>query len=305
MYNLVTLSDINYLLKGLVMYDSIKKNTSSEFILYYLCLDDETYEEVKNHNDKQLIPLHINQFYEDVDFIKLAKNNKSSVNDFSNFHFALGSYISNYLLNVRKFEHIMYVDSDLYFYEDIKDIFHCVKDHSVGLMLHRHNVYGCHVGCYNVGIIYFKNDETGCNCLEWWKDVVIDNENPYFKTHGHCGDQKYVELFEKLFDKNRIKIIDDDIGHGAPWNFFLYNYLDNNRIFWKGKTQKMYFIHFSHFKENFDEDTYSIDRVGEWNGLTYLLDKFNKPIFLKKEIEKYYNDYFDALKIKNNNDKKN
>jgi len=54
----------------------------------------------------------------------------------------------------------------------------------------------------------------------------MDPNNRWHKTHGLCGDQKYLELFFDLFESKNIKILDENIGHGAPWNFTLYGYID-------------------------------------------------------------------------------
>ena len=49
-YNCCTLSDYNYLLKGLVLYDSLEKHNKEDFRLYYLCLDQKTYDKLKELN---------------------------------------------------------------------------------------------------------------------------------------------------------------------------------------------------------------------------------------------------------------
>lgn len=41
-----TLSDKNYLKKGVALINSLTRVSSEEFILYYLCLDSDTYSRV-------------------------------------------------------------------------------------------------------------------------------------------------------------------------------------------------------------------------------------------------------------------
>lgn len=285
---LVTLSDINYIDKGLVLYDSIQDNTKEDFVLYYLCLDDESFDIINKINNENIIAYKINKINKEEDFMTLAKNNSSNPNDYSDYHFALASYITYHLMNKFNLPEIIYVDSDIVFYNDIKILFDVVKNKSIGLILHRHNKFGCHVGCYNVGIIYFRNDEVGITCLKWWRDVVMDKNNPWAKQYGTCGDQKYLEAFGKLFGNENIKIYDDDIGHGAPWNFKLYKYLDDDVIMWNNKKQDLIFNHFSHFDTDDVNDTYKIDRKGEWGGC------LGKSVSGK--IKHYYDDYFDKIK---------
>lgn len=302
MRNLVTLSDINYINKGLILFDSLLNNTDEDFKLYYLCLDDYTYGILKNIDNNKLIPYHIDNIINDDEFKKLINSSKSlddnTINlssTFSTYHFASASYVTFHLMEKYKLPEIIYIDSDIKFYGDFNDIFKSIENKSIGLILHRHNNIGCFVGGYNVGIIYFKNDEPGYNCLKWWRDCMIDKDNPWSEKYGTCGDQKYLEAFGMLFGDDNIKILDDDIGHGAPWNFRLYQYQNNNNIIWEGKNQKILFNHFSHFDINYENNNYKIDKEGEWRSCL-------KPYF-RGEIKKYYDDYFDdhiKIKIKYN-----
>jgi len=135
---------------------------------------------------------------------------------------------------------------------------------SIGIILHRHVKVGHHVGGYNVGIICFRTNETGRNCLKWWRDVVMDKSNPWFRKYGKVGDQKYLELFEEMFGD--VKVLDDNIGHGAPWNLRLYKYFkDPTIIQWKGKVQPLVFVHFSHFNLANTKRGYKVARKREWS----------------------------------------
>lgn len=298
---LVTLSDKKYLNFGLVLFDSLKKTSSNtSFRLYYLCMDDESYSIIKDINDDRLIPYHINNIVEEDDFKKLCsssmdidkemKNIYKNIDDFSNFHFASASYITYHLIKKYDLPELLYIDSDIIFYHDINILFDVVKNKSIGIVLHRHNEFGCEVGAYNVGIVYFRNDKAGIKCLKWWRDCLIDKTNPWAKEYGKWGDQKYLEAFGKLFDDENIKIFDDEIGHGAPWNFRLYKYLEDDHILWNNKNQKLIFNHFSQFNPDYVNDTYKYDRNGCWGGCLY--PNNNVP----SRIKEYYDDYFDYLK---------
>lgn len=292
---LVTLSDKKYVDKGLVLFDSLISLTDTPFKLYYLCLDDKTFNIINQVNDDRLVPYQIDNIVNDVDFKKLSESSKiidDKINNkpvgFSTYHFASASYIIYHLIKKYDIPEIIYIDSDIKFYGDFNILFDVVKDKSIGIVLHRHNEFGCEVGAYNVGIIYFRNDEPGIKCLKWWRDCLIDKDNPWAKKYGGCGDQKYLEAFGKLFGDENIKIFDDDIGHGAPWNFRLYKYLGDNNIIWNNKQQKILFNHFSHFEQNYENNTYNIDREKEWNGCL--------APYLKGTIKEYYDDYFEHLK---------
>ena len=58
MINLCTLSDKNYFRYGLAMHDSLLEQCEQDFTLYYLCLDDETYDTLKEMNLKNHQKFH-------------------------------------------------------------------------------------------------------------------------------------------------------------------------------------------------------------------------------------------------------
>ena len=275
MYTLVTLSDKNYLDRGIALYESIKK-FPIDFRLFYLSLDGETYDVLNQVGDPRLIPLFIDEEFKDnKDFATLVANNTSvpiGLSDeyyeknnlfpgYSDFHFALGSFFTQHIMEKEESDEILYVDSDILFYCNPELIFNAVVGKSIGIIKHRHNEVGCIAGGYNVGIVYFRNNTTGRSCLDWWRGVVMNKGNPWFAEYGGCGDQKYLELFESMFGD--VKILDEDIGHAAPWNFSLYRYFEDETIIeWDGVMQSLVFIHFSHF--NYIGDTYRVARRGEW-----------------------------------------
>ena len=45
MINLTTVSDYNYLTKGISLYESLL-NSSNDFTLHYLCIDDKSYDNI-------------------------------------------------------------------------------------------------------------------------------------------------------------------------------------------------------------------------------------------------------------------
>ena len=245
---LVTLSDIKYIDKGLVLFDSLESTSNIDFKLYYLCLDDKTYNIIQNINNPKLIPYHANNIIEDDEFKILMKSSKSIDDNMkgrpdyvSTYHYASAPYITYHLMKKFDLPELIYIDSDIKFYGDFNILFDIMIGKSIGLILHRHNNFGCYVGAYNVGIIYFRNDVPGINCLKWWRDCMIDKDNQWAKEYGTCGDQKYLEAFGLLCGDENIKIFDDDIGHGAPWNLGLYQYLGDNKIIWKNKQQNLLF----------------------------------------------------------------
>ena len=305
MINICTLSDINYLHLGICLYNSIAESCSKKFVMHYLCIDNESYSVLKQKESQTLKVYSIKDIESTNDFQSLVSNTTYSPmsSDVSNTYcFSLASFFSKFLLDTQDIDDIIYTDADMLFYNDISDIHSFASKKSIGVMLHIHNDIGCHVGGYNVGLIYFKNDKPGYDCLTWWRDCVINPENKWAAEYGTCGDQKYLEAFAPLFGQENIAVIDEEIGHGAPWNLGIYQYLDNDiggKIKWTPfdhhqrklklgmefdhKIQNMYFIHFSQFNPDYQNNRYGLDRNGCWNGLN---------IYGNQKVLNYYNDYF-------------
>ena len=169
----------------------------------------------------------------------------------------------------------------------MKGYFEEIGDKSIGIIRHRID-YLENVGEYNVGIVYFKGDEYGKKCLSWWKDMMMNHDNPYSKTHGMCGDQKYLELFEPLFGEEAVCIVDKNVGHLAPWNVTFHDY-KNNKIIWNNKKQDLYFFHFAHFVPNFEKNTYKTSYNNEW--------VWGEPAKTHKFIENLYEEYFAKSRV--------
>jgi hypothetical protein len=303
MINICSISDKNYLHYILSLYKSIRDTISVDFTFYMFCIDKESYDVLYSKNLENVKLISIDEVKESETYKQLSENTEyKPVSSENTYCWSLASFFQYYILDNYDIEDIFYVDADILFYNDIKDIHEIVSKKSIGIMLHRHNEVGCYVGAYNVGLIYFKNDDIGKNCLKWWRDVTIDPSNEWAKEYGTCGDQKYLELFGKLFGDENVCVIDEHIGHGAPWNLGLYTYLDSllgGEILWKtidhkGKTvdcgldktdrrQKIYFIHFSQFTPDYPNTRYRYDRGGAWIELN---------IYENQNVKKYYDNYF-------------
>jgi len=264
-----THSDKNYLAKGIAMCKSILEKDVNA-VIYYLCLDDETYKGVLNYTKKEfialsLVPVHIHSLEKfDKQLIELKNCKPSNYGTaYSQYCWALTPYLCWYLLHheLEEGNRLLYCDADLYFYKTPTLIFDACKHKSVGIHTHRFSSYDPEtndVGEFNVGCVYFKNDASGRKVSEFWKGCMLNPENQYAAKYGTCGDQKYLDLFIPLFGTENIAVFDRDtnpiIFHGAPWNFSEYDY--NNGV-------NLVFNHFSHFKTDFNGN-WSSSNHGEW-----------------------------------------
>jgi hypothetical protein len=150
------------------------------------------------------------------------------------------------------------------------------------------------VGAYNVGVIFFRNNDSGNRVLDFWIDCIMNSDNFYRNTgFDTCGDQKYLELFEVCFPKST-HIFGDFIVHGAPYNFSLFGFLNFEKkevaflsqpmyqgIDFKNKKFLMPFVHFMGFLPNFENDSYEVSNEPNNQGF------INDPL-----VKLLYNNYY-------------
>lgn len=262
MTNICTIADDNFRLRFLAMRESIERQ-GSDCNLNLLCLDDEIYNFVKAYcGDVKCY--RIEDLVTDDPGLALARDNdpsyealnvcKGNVKEAKKLQFiwALASYFSWYCLEKLQLPDILYVDADIYFFNSLEYIEDLKNTGSIGLIENRIPDTSAN-GRFNVGIIYFKNNKQGMACCEFWKECLLNPKNEYYTEYGVCGDQKYLELFEKLYEE--VFVFDDYIGHLAPWSLPYHKFMGNKAL-WNGKFQEVIFFHFSNFDYNFKDKTY-------------------------------------------------
>lgn len=282
MKNICTVSDKNYLIQGLSLYQSLDDNTK-DFKLHYLCIDDYTKIKLDKLNLKNLKTYSVKEFLNSDPTL-----NKLFYSEYKYFCWSLASYFSNFLL--KKYDSILYIDSDIYFYENLDLLYDEIGNKDVAIFKHRQFKYEDNrpEGAYNVGVVYFKNSLRGVEVSNWWVDAVINKKYPQLST---CGDQKYLDNFQHMCSESEI-MIDGDYGHGAPWQWQLYDYsefLETGNIIWNGKKQKLLFSHFSQFDPCFKEDSYVASKQHQIYTPTIMYS--NNP-----SLKKIYDDYFNINK---------
>lgn len=275
--------------QGLAMFRSLLK-FEQNFVLYWLCLDQETYDFLINLGTMKIYPIMLDYLeHKDPELVK-AKSNPACLygDQYSQYCWALTPYFMNYVLNrfIPSDKQLMYIDSDIVFYHSPQLILNDIGKQSIGIHSHRaeskYDVLTNPVGEFNVGVVVIRNNETGMAASEWWKDCLLNTHNRYYKIYGTCGDQKYLDLFIPLF--RDVCVFDRmNCGYLAPWCYDNVKY-ENGNIVYREKEQPVIFYHFSHFNYNIYKDKWSDSKNGEWHPAKY------------PQIKKYYEDYFEEIK---------
>ena len=132
MKNFCTLSDVNFLPFGLALHDSLKRNFDDDFKLFYLCTDDASYDKL-TLSDKSLSRARENQ--PSYEAVNVANRTGASAKEIQYF-WCLSPYLSWHILDNYDIEDVLYVDSDIYFFNNLKKIYDEIGNKSVGVVRH-------------------------------------------------------------------------------------------------------------------------------------------------------------------------
>lgn len=297
---ITTIFDSLYLDKGLVMIESLLKY-NADIEIHALALDFKSFDVIKKLNF--LKAYFVEDLEKNDEALLKAKNRnvKSELGEWYNlgerayYCYTLTTYFTNYILEANSHKSVLYCDADLLFYESLESIKKEIGEKSCGLVSHRNTSayfkYPAETGNYNVGIVFFKNNEIGINISRFWKELMLNCKNQFSQTYGKCGDQKYLELFEIIFGKENVHEIEGEVAHGAPWNFEYYTFISDREIIYNLSKQKqrIIFNHFSHF--NIKQDKWLSAYKNEWNPETLNNYVFNFYENYHKEILEVRNKY--------------
>jgi len=246
--NVVTLADEKFLPNAYALIESLK--STSSLTIHLLLIG---YNKSQINNLIQIENLVYHSEDEITKWIPILKLIKKS--DYKYYCWTLASVFSLYIMADLR-QKTIYIDSDIYFHKPIDLFLQKLEGKSIGLFRHRmFELTDDRIeGLFNVGVIYFSNDEIGQKALTWWADAVVNQKYPKYAT---CGDQKYLDYLYLKWGSNCY--IDEGIGHGAPWHWQLYDLSKLHvagSILHKGQEEPFLFTHFSQMKCDFAKGSY-------------------------------------------------
>ena len=238
-----TYFDRHYLLRGLALYRSLKAH-AEPFTLWALCFDDHSFEALAKLALTDLRPIALTDFERGDDALLAVKPTRSKVE----YYFTCSPSLPLYVLSRHpEIDIITYLDADLYFYASPEPIFEELGAGSVLIVGHRFppNRLQMEVnGIYNVGLLSFRNDRRGRECLEWWRERCL--EWCYDKPDGtRYADQKYLDDWPQRF--SGVVVLQHPGAGLAPWNWICSHIVaDGFRL--KADGQPLIFFHFASLK---------------------------------------------------------
>ena len=213
-----TYFDKNFLARGLVLLDSLKKH-DGEFLLHVLCLDDDTCRIIHNMNDSACKPISLGQLESFDNRLIEARANRSRVE----YYFTLSPFLPLYILSSNSdIPMITYIDADCCFYSSPQPIYDEMGDKSVLVIEHRFsekNSDKLQYGKFNVGLLVFRQDKQAGACLQRWAAQCA--QWCYDKVDGgKFADQGYLNEWPDTC--KGLHILEHKGVNVAPWNVDLF-----------------------------------------------------------------------------------
>jgi hypothetical protein len=243
MYYFCTYFDSNYLIKGLALYRSLLRH-AMPFRLWVLCFDDLAYETLQKLALPEVDPISLKDFEEGDEELLQTKGNRSRIE----YYFTCTPSLPLYILrNHPEVDVITYLDADLFFFSDPSSIYEELGDNSILIVGHRfppHLRDRERFGIYNVGVLSFRRDNDGLQCLNWWRRRCI--EWCYYQAENRrFADQKYLDDWPTRFPG--VVVLQHKGAGLAPWNVENYSLrLRNGQVL--VDSQPLVFFHFHGLK---------------------------------------------------------
>jgi glycosyltransferase involved in cell wall biosynthesis len=209
-----------------------------------LCFDEKSKETLDAKAIPNIRTISLCDIEESDPELRSIKGTRSLVEYYFTCTPCLPWYILN---NNEEVNNITYLDSDIFFFSDPEEIYQTIGEYSIAITPHRlskQHEEKIKWGIYNVGFNYFKKDNSGLECLNWWRKRCI--EWCYDKIEdGKFADQGYLNDWPSRF--KGVKVLDNPGVNLAPWNL-QDCVLENKRGITIVDGEKLIFFHFHALK---------------------------------------------------------
>ena len=218
-----TITDSNYLLRFLALYESMRY--CQPFTLWTLVLDDRTAQKLEEMNLPGVTAVPLSVIVDDR--LMQAKSNRSRIE----FIWTLkASFMQAILRDELGADSIAHVDADMLFFSNPTPAFTEIGSAPVAVAPHRYSPRcaprGTTPGVYNGGFVYVAR--AGMDFLDWWAAACIE----WCYWHHDAGryvDQKYLDDAPERWGAHALK---HKGAHLGPWNQEQYGYsLRDGQIF--------------------------------------------------------------------------
>ena len=221
--NFTTYFDSNYLIKFYTLYRSLEEHCN-DFHIYAFSLNKI---DTKNlfKEKKNITFINLNDVETKYSELYYAKKNRSMVE----YYFTLTPFTCRYIFDVFNLNQITYLDSDLFFFNNPKNLYNYINEqkHEIFITEHNNKKFEKKYGRFNVGWIVFLNTQNAKKCLEDWSNDCINwcfdeiNKEKF-------ADQKYLDTWQKNYEK--VFIVKKYLVNIGPWNIDQLNNLNIDNL---------------------------------------------------------------------------
>jgi len=272
--NYCTVLNYKYVPHFLVQIASFEKIIKNKYCFWVLCVDLESYLFLKQC---ELPDVHI-LYWREIADPPLQKQRQKHKNSDAHFCWVCKTFFLKYLIQKKRIEKVLYIDSDLFLCSDPGALFdHCLNRYSICLTPHYYNKeltvkqFKNKYGVYNAGFVGVNNK--AIEFLSWWQEKTYERCGEYEQlapAEGRINDQGYLDLVQSLFEN--VKDLGREYNTG-PWNIEDISF-ENGEPYLGEK--KVIFYHFHQLK------------VENWEVTQYLRSEDNFAIAPLASIYKQY-----------------
>jgi hypothetical protein len=292
MEHYVTLLNYNYMPQLLALHMSMLRHLKEDFTLWIVCVDEEIKICLSKLILKNVKLIDLNK-YECVNLKRVKK-----IRSIGEFCWTLTPFVPKYVFNEDEtVPRVTYIDCDMWFRKHPNLIFKEFENSNKSILITDHS-YDPSIdqsetsGQFCVQFIIFKNNTESELIRKTWEDQCIDWCYAY-PSNGRFGDQKYLDSWPLLFDKD-VHILSNKELILGPWNAMRFPY--GNSCLWHFHAVRLLI---TNKKIIFNGSWYSIPRPTR----KYVYDKYvldvvnalnlmkNNSFIIKSQIKLSIKDY--------------
>jgi hypothetical protein len=210
-----TYFDTGYLSRGLTMIESLREHGDNSLV-FILALDSGVRDFFADHGDKNVRIISIQDLEEYEPELSAVRPHRSRME----FYFTCTPLLVRFVMDQMKTRNstIIYLDADLYFFDQPQLAIASLGDGSVGIIEHRYpkrlQRRLAKYGRFKVGWVAFVDDKNGRQVLDWYGKSTLEwcGDKP---LDGKYADQGYLDSFP-LFAG--VTVLREGAYNLAPWN---------------------------------------------------------------------------------------
>lgn len=211
-----TYFDHRYLPRALALRESLLRHQGPQVQFHALCLSEQALATLTSLKLPGVHPIALSELEAADPQLPATKPHRTPVE----YYFTCTASLTRYVLDkLSPGQVLAYVDADLYFFADSRAIDRDMADDSVYVIEHRYppsikERYEPY-GRFNVGLVAFRHDRAGWDCLNDWRQRCLDWCHERLEPDRYA-DQKYLDAWPRRFAKVKISTLAG--ANLAPWN---------------------------------------------------------------------------------------